>query len=73
MYPIVVSHQGQFHQGVVKGLGIITFPDGSNGHPRKEGKFQGLVLQERCNATNSVHKARQNAANARSVASQTFK
>ncbi len=49
---------------------MVTFPNGTTGQPRREGRFEGLDLQERCNAMTSVHKARQNAASARNIASR---
>jgi hypothetical protein len=54
-------------QGSVKGLGLITFSDGSHGQPKQEGKFDGLELIERCSSTIAVQKARQSAADARSI------
>ena len=54
-------------QGSAKGCGLVTFSDGSHGQPRQEGKFEGLELIERCSATAAVQKARQSAADARSL------
>lgn len=51
----------------MKGLGLITFPDGSNGQPRKEGVFEGLELVQRCSAREAIQAARQSAANARGL------
>ena len=62
--------QGQFQQGHVKGLGIITFADGTHGQPRNEGKFDGLKLVQQCTATSAVQTAQWNAANARQLANQ---
>ena len=59
--------KGQFFQGAVKGLGLVTFADGTHGLPKNEGKFEGLELIERCSATTAVQKARQAAANARRI------
>ena len=65
-----VIMQGQFLQGHVKGLGIITFADGTNGEPRNEGKFDGLELVQKCTASSAVQTAQRNAANARQLANQ---
>lgn len=59
--------QGQFKEGAVKGLGLVTFSDGSSGQPRKEGVFEGLELIRQCSAREAIQAARQNAANARGL------
>ena len=63
----IVHVQGQFKDGTVKGLGLITFSDGSSGQPRKEGLFEGLELVQRCSAREAIQAARQSAANARGL------
>ena len=62
--------QGQFLDGSARGLGLITFPNGTHGQPRCEGKFEGDVCVERCKAGEAIKRARQSAANARSKAQQ---
>lgn len=61
------SSQGQFSQGSIKGLGLVTFSDGTHGEPKNEGKFEGLELVQRCSAATAVQRARQLAADARSM------
>ena len=67
---VVFVMQGQFQQGHVKGLGLVTFADGTNGQPHVEGKFEGLELVQRCNASSAVQTAQQNASTARHIAKQ---
>ena len=62
--------QGQFQQGHVKGLGLVSFADGTNGQPRVEGKFEGLDLIQRCSAASAVRTAQQSASTARQIANQ---
>ena len=59
--------QGQFHDGAAKGLGLVTFADGSHGHPRCEGQFEGVECVKRCAPGDIVKRARQTAARARAI------
>ena len=61
-----VYTQGQFADGAAKGLGLVTFPDGSAGRPSNEGRYEGGKCVERCKASEAVKRAKQAATNARS-------
>ena len=54
----------------MKGLGLVTFADGSHGRPRCEGQFEGVECVRRCSTTEMVKRARQSAAKARTVVQQ---
>lgn len=54
----------------VCGYGLVTFADGTHGRPRNEGRFEDNKCMERCKATDALHKSKQSAAKARTVAQQ---
>ena len=54
----------------MKGLGLVTFADGSHGRPRCEGQFEGVECVKRCSTAEMVKRARQSAAKARTVVQQ---
>ena len=54
----------------VRGYGLVTFSDGTHGRPRNEGRFEDNKCIERCKATDAVHKSKQSASKAKSVAQQ---
>ena len=60
--------QGQFREGKVKGGGLVTFPDGSHGQPRNEGRFEDQACVERRRCAEAVERARQSSAKARTLA-----
>ena len=45
-----MKYEGQFQDGKIYGLGLLTFTDGSHGVPRNEGHFENnkLVRHEKC-------------------------
>ncbi len=59
--------EGEFKQGKVSGLGLLTFTDGTNGLPRNEGVFEGTRLVERRKTTDVVTRARQVGQRARAI------
>jgi hypothetical protein len=52
-----MKYEGQFQDGKVYGLGLLTFTDGSHGLPRNEGYFEDnkLIRHEKC--TGVIQKA----------------
>ena len=52
-----MKYEGQFQDGKIYGLGLLTFIDGSHGIPRNEGHFENnkLVRYEKC--TEIIQKA----------------
>ena len=54
----------------VRGHGLITFSDGTHGRPRNEGRFEDNKCIERCKATDAIHKSKQSASKAKTVAQQ---
>jgi hypothetical protein len=52
-----MKYEGQFQDGKIYGLGLLTFTDGSHGLPRNEGHFENneLVRHEKC--TDIIQKA----------------
>ncbi len=42
--------EGQFKDGCIRGHGLVTFPDGTNGIPRNEGLFEQdkMVTRGKC-------------------------
>ena len=52
-----LRYEGEFRNGEMKGLGLITFPDGSHGIPTCEGLFDGFRLIAKRNALEVVKKA----------------
>jgi hypothetical protein len=52
-----MKYEGQLQNGIIHGLGLLTFTDGSHGLPRNEGYFQNnkLIRHEKC--TDIIQKA----------------
>lgn len=63
--------QGQFHEGSARGLGLVTFADGSHGQPPCEGYFEGSVCVKRKATEDAPKRARQAAAAARAILQQS--
>ena len=64
-----ISHH-TFDHFRVCGYGLVTFSDGTHGRPRNEGRFEDNKCIERCKATDALHKAKQSATKAKTVAQQ---
>ena len=54
----------------VCGYGLVIFSDGTHGRPRNEGRFEENKCIERCKATDALHKAKQSATKAKTLAQQ---
>lgn len=65
-----ITDEGQFEAGQVKGLGLLTFADGTCGRPRQEGQWDGTRLIRRAKADDQVRQAQDAAVKAKASVRQ---